>query len=558
MSYPIQKAGSASDVTSKNKIQVEYGNILAQQLAVEAGIQTKVTYVSGGAGSSSTLLSASQGNALFTIAELKSIVANIVSNTATNSTQANQLAAAANRKLGITISLSNNIISAVVAWSPLLINGISSWFDSSDPNATGTAPANNASLTVWKDKVANISATLASGTLTYNSAGGLNFSSAYLNLPNGTLPFGNNPFTYFFVISPSTSSSMYVAGIGTANVSGQCLALQIRSGIDIDWYAPDLTTTLPPVNQITFLTTAYSGSTRTFTYNVNTSVTGSMTMAYPNTPQQIGAFNSGGAFSGKIYDFIAFSSALTSADKQKVEGYLAWKWGLQVATDDYNPVIKLILDTNTANTGTASATLPTTVSGTVTIGVNGGKLSASFPNSQGTYLSIPFSTISTGSFTISYWFNPGGVGYYNPWALSGDPVLWNNWVINPDLNASLAGRQDFYTAFTGGNVSPSFDFTPTSGAWNYVTYSINAATGECRSYLNGVFKATATATGTLRPTDKLLIGRDGANSRAYLGYIRQFMVHNFVLSQAQITSLYTQTQNFLPSTHLYSSMAPSS
>jgi hypothetical protein len=492
MSYPIQKAGSASDVTAnKNKIQVEYGNILAQQLAVEAGIQGRVTYVSGGAGSSSTLLSASQGNTLFTIAELQTVVANIISNTATNATQAAALSSAANRKLGIT-------------------------------------------------------------------ANGLNFSSAYLTLPNGTLPFGNNPFTYFFVISPSTSSSMYVAGIGTANVSGQCLALQIRSGIDIDWYAPDLTTTLPPVNQITFLTTAYSGSTRTFTYNVNTSVTGSMTMAYPNTPQQIGAFNSGGAFSGKIYDFIAFSSALTSADKQKVEGYLAWKWGLQVATDDYNPVIKLILDTNTANTGTASATLPTTVSGTVTIGVNGGKLSASFPNSQGTYLSIPFSTISTGSFTISYWFNPGGVGYYNPWALSGDPVLWNNWVINPDLNASLAGRQDLFTAFTGGNVSPSFDFTPTSGAWNYVTYSINAATGECRSYLNGVFKATATATGTLRPTDKLLIGRDGANSRAYLGYIRQFMVHNFVLSQAQITSLYTQTQNFLPSTHLYSSMAPSS
>ena len=71
MSYPIQKAGSASDVTANNKAKTEYGNILAQQLAVEAGIQGRVTYVSGGAGASSTLFSASQGNTLFTIAELK-------------------------------------------------------------------------------------------------------------------------------------------------------------------------------------------------------------------------------------------------------------------------------------------------------------------------------------------------------------------------------------------------------------------------------------------------------------------------------------------------------
>ena len=550
MSYPIQKAGSASDVTANNKAKTEYGNILAQQLAVEAGIQGRVTYVSGGAGASSTLFSASQGNTLFTIAELKSVVANIISNTATNAAQAAALSSAANRKLGITANVSN--IAATVAWSPLLMTGISSWFDSSDPNATGTAPANNASLTVWKDKVANVSATLTSGTLTYNSAGGLNFSSAYLNLPNGTLPFGNNPFTYFFVISPSTSSSMYVAGIGTANVSGQCLALQIRSGIDIDWYAPDLTTTLPPVNQITFLTTAYSGSTRTFTYNVNTSVTGSMTMAYPNTPQQIGAFNSGGAFSGKIYDFIAFSSALTSADKQKVEGYLAWKWGLQVATDDYNPVIKLILDTNTANTGTASATLPATNNGSVTVGVNSGKLSASF--SSGKFISVPFTGITQAPFSISYWFNPADGGDYDPWTLSFN----NNWAINPDI---LAGTQSFYIGLPGMHYAGGFTFSPTSGSWNHVTLTIDATAttiGVVKSYLNGVLQSTVSAgsAGTLPNVQYLYVGK--SDSRIYNGYIRQFMVHNFVLSQTQITSLYTQTQNLLPSTHLYSSMAPSS
>jgi len=105
MSYTIQKAGSASDVTTNNKVKTEYANILSQQLAVDAGIQAKVTYVSGGAGASSTLLAASKGNTLFTIAELQSVVANIVSNTATNAAQATALASAANRRLGITASI---------------------------------------------------------------------------------------------------------------------------------------------------------------------------------------------------------------------------------------------------------------------------------------------------------------------------------------------------------------------------------------------------------------------------------------------------------------------
>ena len=105
MSYQIQKAGSASDIISKNQIQTQYANILSQQLAVEAGIQGKVTYVSGGAGASSTLFAASQGNTIFTIAELRNVVANIISNTATTEAQAAALASAASRKLGIIIAV---------------------------------------------------------------------------------------------------------------------------------------------------------------------------------------------------------------------------------------------------------------------------------------------------------------------------------------------------------------------------------------------------------------------------------------------------------------------
>ena len=32
---------------------------------------------------------------------------------------------------------------------------------------------------------------------------------------------------------------------------------------------------------------------------------------------------------GYIAEVLAFSKALTVADRQRIEGYLAWKWGLQ-------------------------------------------------------------------------------------------------------------------------------------------------------------------------------------------------------------------------------------
>jgi hypothetical protein len=38
---------------------------------------------------------------------------------------------------------------------------------------------------------------------------------------------------------------------------------------------------------------------------------------------------SAGAFLGNIGEVITYPTALTTLDRQKVEGYLAWKWGLQ-------------------------------------------------------------------------------------------------------------------------------------------------------------------------------------------------------------------------------------
>lgn len=549
----IQKAGSASDVITKNNNRTVYGNILGQELAAQAGIITRVTRQSGGGGSSSSRNISAIGGSIFTYAERTTVVNTIIANTATNAASAAALTAAAN-SIGLTVISPLARIAVLLPWTPIYATGLRVWYDSVDPNGTGVPPANGTTITSWKDKSTNALHATAVGSVTYNSAGGLNMSSTYFNLATGTLPFGNNAFTYFFVINPSTISSIYIAGIGTTNSPGQCLALQMRTS-DIDWFSPDLTTTVPPANQITILTLSWNPTTgvRSFRNNLNTAATGSIgSLSYLSSPQQIGAFNGGTPFQGKMHDVIAFSSVLTTEQQEQVEGYLAWKWGLQISdAGDFNPIIKLLLETDTLNTGSTSATRPSTNTGSVTVGTNVGKLSATF--SSGKFITVPFTGIAIAPFSISYWFNPADGGDYDPWSL----IFNGGWAINPDI---LNGNQSFYIKLGGVNTTgPAFTFTPASGGWNHVTLTINhtATTfGVAKSYLNSVLKGTVTGTtvGTLPNAQDLHLGK--GDGRIYNGRIRRFRVHDFVLSQEQITSLYTQEINLLPDTHPYASAAP--
>ena len=348
MSYPIQKAGSASDVTTKNQTQTEYGNILAQQLAVEAGLQTRVTYSSGGAGASSTLLTASKGNTIFTIAELKSVVANIVSNTATNPAQATALAAAASRKLGITVNLTNNI-SLSVAQLPVM-TGLNVWLDGSDPLATGTAPANGATVSTWADKSGNgNNTTSVVGTPTYSSTNGIVFNgSSFFNLPNGSIPFNNSSYTLYFVLNfTNLTGSPGWFGAGAA-ANNQALSIRHESSsIRIYWYNNDFNTNLTTSAGVTFIfSTQYQTGGQRTTF-INGSAAGSDTPAgrsQPNTGNTIGRAIDSAYINGSIREVIVFNTNHTTLERQQMEGYLAGKWGLQKILPPTHPsYIPLVL-----------------------------------------------------------------------------------------------------------------------------------------------------------------------------------------------------------------------
>jgi len=202
---------------------------------------------------------------------------------------------------------------------------------------------------------------------------------------------------------------------------------------------------------------------------------------------------------------------------------------------DYSPVIEYLFETNTLNTGRTAGTLTTTVNGTFTFGTNVGYLSASFPNSASIYLTIPFRAAAGNLFSISYWYYTiDTLAIYAPWGVE---TGTSGGIVTQISAANI----EFYYMSGGQTIDTVIGLNPTSGAWNYITITVNITTGQCRSYLNSRLRRTSnfTTPGPL-PSETLTIGRNRNGTVAYKGYMRRFRVYDYILSGDQIASIYYQ------------------
>jgi hypothetical protein len=235
---------------------------------------------------------------------------------------------------------------------PSSVSNLAIWLDGTDPLATGTAPAVNATLATWKDKSTNsVTPTISGSSTGLVYAGAANAitwnGSSYLTMPNGSLPNGNSSFTYFFVVKTPNQNNTRLVNIGTSNQMGTQLGLHYR-GIDMNFFQPDLLTTVPAANQINIIAISYDSTTtrRTIFYNSGSSRNSHLLMPtytttplnLPTTSQIIGAnAGAGEVFYGNFYEVLVYSKALTPAERQGVEGYLAWKWGVQATLPSNHP-----------------------------------------------------------------------------------------------------------------------------------------------------------------------------------------------------------------------------
>ena len=250
-------------------------------------------------------------------------------------------------------------------FSPTQISGLQLWLDAYD---SSTFTLSGTAVTQWNDKSGlsnNATQSSAGNRPNYNSVNrNVSFtptSAQFLNLPNSTLPTGNTSYAYFIVCAwAQAADGLGVIGGGNYGNTNQVFALRSFGGsrqMRNYWWGNDLDTgtnaydvNVPLIVECTYT----AGGARAILTNGTQLVTdnpGARNQAVGNNTV---AKTFGGEYmNGTISEIIVYNGALTVAQRQQVEGYLAWKWGLQsflpANHPDKNNILAFIGNTTLTN-----------------------------------------------------------------------------------------------------------------------------------------------------------------------------------------------------------------
>lgn len=252
-------------------------------------------------------------------------------------------------------------------FDPTTIGGCTLWLDGADrntlfSNAAGTTPSTiGGSVARWNDK--SISGNNASQSTTANqpimSSNGIRFtqsSSHFLSLSTSTLPTGANNATYFTITTrdPNITGASAILAYGTTTDSqgrqiydrdGNITGAYLVQAVTNNGNNPANTTAVNTIQHLTTITVdKYIGSgwfngspfgiTNQDLQNTQNVFNTGTTAAYVGRQIVAGA---SAYYGGTISEILVYNTALSNTDRQTVEGYLAWKWGLQNALPSTHP-----------------------------------------------------------------------------------------------------------------------------------------------------------------------------------------------------------------------------
>ena len=469
--------------------------------------------------------------------------------------------------------------------TPSLVSGLQCWLDGNDPLNTGLAGTNNGTLTTWIDKSGNSRNMIWTGSsITYANSSINSLNTIYANglVLQGTItiPIGRFSSNYCgFIVMRTNKSGFPQTIFGRTDTNGYGLydnygdTLYIgqenassSSRTEIGTSTSVFTTYVGVPMMKDFGLTNYNKTGGTGAYS---QYHNGLLVSFPLPVSGLNAADTD-ADAANIYfggragnsqeqqsnycEILIYNSNISISDRQKLQGYLAWKWGLQ-SVRPYIAQTVLLLSGNTLDTGSNSQTVTNSGVSVINLLTNISKKSSA--NFTGTnYLTLPFN-YGENSFSITYWSYCSSTIAMTAWSLSSTASGASG---AAGINADVAtGTQHFYLTFSGGIVNAGNWSAPaTSGVWYQSILTVNAITGECNSYLNGVLKNTVSGIGSLQNTANLLVGRNATNTKGFTGFINNFAVYNYALSQTQITAIYNSESivNLLPLSHPYYSSPP--
>jgi hypothetical protein len=235
-------------------------------------------------------------------------------------------------------------------FSPKSLGTLNLWLDAADSSTiTGVSP-----VTAWRDKSGNDNDTTVRGIPTLSTQSG----NQYMNLTSGWAGFNGS-----ISITGSTVST-FVVIIIPANATNNSRIVSLGTTTDLDYNSTSRVLMYLPVgtpaistfrNGITLATQANSVSmtprivgfiydnTNGYVYLNGNSSSGASTGAFTISAYGVGInarYTDGEYFSGYVGEVLVYNTGLTQVQRQQVEGYLAWKWGIQSSLPSTHPYLK--------------------------------------------------------------------------------------------------------------------------------------------------------------------------------------------------------------------------
>jgi len=273
-------------------------------------------------------------------------------------------------------------------WTPAQLGtNLALWLDAANTNSIQLTGSN---VSAWYD-VSGQGTLLVNSTLTnepvYLPATVTNLASLYFNGVNATLSTSN----YSLVVGTNSSTLYSVGSINPSATGWRCLVgyggntatgigrLQLEDYGDqqvmVTTFGPNLPAGGSWSAEPSIVGTIFTDPMLYGNFNGSNFVSMSTTLnTVAGEPLAVGSFFNNSFWWGNINEIVAANTALTTNQTQMLEGYLAWKWGMQSSLPTNHPYYSAAppylyptppaVSISNPTNGGSTATLPLTISGT--------------------------------------------------------------------------------------------------------------------------------------------------------------------------------------------------
>lgn len=230
----------------------------------------------------------------------------------------------------------------VLPFNPASIPGCQLWLDAADTSSILVDSSSNVSLWIDKSSYEN-NFSLTSGTTSKINDGGY----SVINFPSGATMSSAKQITFttssaFFIVSKLTSLSASTISmvVGFTNMyDGDYTFVRYNPSTILNGTAATTTNERDVGNNNYYVNGTFNPSTFGSNYYLNTySIIGTVSPTTSGTSYlTLSSAFSSRYFIGNIAEFLYYPTGLTTIQRQKVEGYLANKWGLKTSLPSNHP-----------------------------------------------------------------------------------------------------------------------------------------------------------------------------------------------------------------------------